>query len=99
MTEFLEAVAYAIYCVGLEGLNTSLKTEEALIYVYDGPIAGFSSQVQLEAPYTSHSLYTFIIKLRDRTAVIEVDESLFWLQTSMKAFWNNAIESYADVRR
>ncbi len=34
MTEFREAVAYAIYCVGLEGgLNTSFKTEEALIYV------------------------------------------------------------------
>ena len=94
MTEFCEAVAYAIYCVGLEGLNTSLKTEEALIYVYDGPIAGFSSQVAARS-----SLYTFIIKLRDYTAVIEVDESLFWLQTSMKAFWNNAIESYADVRR
>ena len=42
MTEFREAVAYAIYCVGLEGLNTSL---EALIYVYDGRIAGLSSQV------------------------------------------------------
>ena len=34
MTEFCEAVAYAIYCVGLEGLHTSLKPEEALIYLY-----------------------------------------------------------------
>ncbi len=34
MTEFREAVGYAIYCVGLVAcLNTSLKTEEALIYV------------------------------------------------------------------
>ncbi len=33
MTEFREAVAYAVYCAGLEGLNTSFKTEEALIYV------------------------------------------------------------------
>ena len=33
MTEFREAVAYAVYCGGLEGLNTSFKTEEALIYV------------------------------------------------------------------
>ncbi len=31
MTEFCEAVAYAMYCAGLEGLHTSL---EALIYVY-----------------------------------------------------------------
>ncbi len=31
MNEFCEAVAYAIYCVGLEGLHTSLKPEEALI--------------------------------------------------------------------
>ena len=29
MTEFCEAVAYVI---GLEALNTNLKTEEALIY-------------------------------------------------------------------
>ncbi len=31
MTEFCKAVAYAVYCVGLD--NTSFKTEEALIYV------------------------------------------------------------------
>ena len=56
MTEFREAVAYAIYCVGLEGLNTSL---EALIYVYDGPIAGLSSQVAVTRHHTlpMHSLY------------------------------------------
>ena len=36
MTEFCEAVAYAVYYVGLEGLNTSFKTEEALINVYIG---------------------------------------------------------------
>ncbi len=33
MTKFCEAVAYAVYCVDLEGLNTSFKTEDALIYV------------------------------------------------------------------
>ncbi len=33
MIEFCEAVAYAVYCVGLKGLNTSFKTEETLIYV------------------------------------------------------------------
>ena len=33
LTEFCEAVAYAVYCVGLEGLNTSFNTEETLIYV------------------------------------------------------------------
>ena len=32
MTEFCEAVAYVIYCVGLEGLNTNFKIEEALIH-------------------------------------------------------------------
>ncbi len=35
MTEFCEAVAYnyAVYCIGLEGLNSSFKAEETLIYV------------------------------------------------------------------
>ncbi len=42
MTEFCEVVAYAIYCVDLEGLHTSLKPEEALIYLYDGPMVELS---------------------------------------------------------
>ncbi len=42
MTEFCEAVAYAIYCVGLEGLHTSLKPGEALIYLYDGRMVELS---------------------------------------------------------
>ncbi len=75
MTEFCEAVAYAIYCVGLEGLNISL---EALIYVYDGRISRtvFASSSS-EAPYTSHSLYRSKLRHPDHTTIIEVDESLF----------------------
>ncbi len=30
-----EAVAYALHCLGQEGLHTSLKPEEGLIYLYD----------------------------------------------------------------
>ncbi len=37
----LKAVAYVLYCVGQEGLHTSLKPEEALIYLV---------VLQLEAP-------------------------------------------------
>ncbi len=44
MTEFCKAVAYAIYCVGLEGLHTGLKPTEALIYLYDGRMVELSSQ-------------------------------------------------------
>ncbi len=33
VTEFHEAVAYAIYYIGLEGLHTSLKPKETLIYL------------------------------------------------------------------
>ncbi len=36
-----EAVAYAL---GQEDLHTSLKPEEALIYLYDGRMVGVSSQ-------------------------------------------------------
>ncbi len=48
MTEFCEAVAYAIYCVGLEGLHSSLKPEEASCL----PLRWSSclSKQQLEAP-------------------------------------------------
>ncbi len=32
----------ALYCVGWEGLQTSLKPEEAFIYLYDGRMVGMS---------------------------------------------------------
>ena len=74
MTEFCEAVGYAIYCVGLVAcLITSLKTEEALIYIYDGPIAGLSSQVAVIGTHTLIDLYSlYRSKLRhpDHTVVV-----------------------------
>ena len=66
------------------------KTEEALIYVYNRPIARLSSQVHVAV---KRRLYTSKLRHPDHTAVIEIDESLFWLQTSVKAFWNNTTES------
>ncbi len=35
-TEFCQAVAYALNCVGQEGLTLKWKQEEALIHLYDG---------------------------------------------------------------
>ncbi len=32
----------ALHCVGWEGLQTSLKPEEAFIYLYDGRMVGMS---------------------------------------------------------
>ncbi len=51
MTEFCEAVAYCVQ-LGLEGLHTSLKPEEALIYLYESMVVWSSclSKQQLEAP-------------------------------------------------
>ncbi len=54
MTEFCEAVAYAyaVYCVALEGLHTSLKPEQALIYQTTSAMVVWSSclsKQQLEA--------------------------------------------------
>ncbi len=40
----LAVVLYAIYCVGQEGFYTSLKPEEALIYLYDGRMVGMMSR-------------------------------------------------------
>ncbi len=39
-----EVVVYALHCLGQEGLHTSLKSEEALIYLYDDRMVGLSSQ-------------------------------------------------------
>ncbi len=68
------AVAYAIYCVGLEGLRTSLKPEEALIYLYDGLMVELSSQAACRLAITCTEISTTICM-----TIIEVDESLFWL--------------------
>ncbi len=43
MTGFREAVVYALYFVGREGLHTILKPEEATIYLYDSRIVFASS--------------------------------------------------------
>ncbi len=34
--EFCQAVAYALFCIGQEGLTLKSKEEEALIHLYDG---------------------------------------------------------------
>ncbi len=66
MTEFCEAVAYAIYCVGLEGLHTSLKPEEAVIYLYDGRMVELSSQATVGS---IHCLYGTIFRHPDHTTI------------------------------
>ncbi len=77
MTELCEAVAYAIYCVGLEGLHTSLKPEEAFIYLYnDGRMVGMSELV----PYRLCQVYgasnCCLLRQLDHTTIVEVYESL-----------------------
>ena len=86
-----EAVAYALHCLGQEGLHTSLKPEEALIYLYDGRMVDLSHKQQLEASTkTCHNLYGTKLRHPDHTTIIEVDKGLFWLQTSVQAFLTNA---------
>ncbi len=57
-----EAVAYALHCLGQEGLHTRLKPEEALIYLYDGRMIGLYSQASVgstmgSSTKTLHNLY------------------------------------------
>ncbi len=87
MTEFCEAVPYAIYCVGL---HTSLEPEEALIYLYDGRMVELSLQA---AVGSTIDLYGTKLRHPDNTTIIEVLEGLFWLQTSVQASSTDAIES------
>ncbi len=96
MTEFCEAVAYAIYCVGLEGLHTSLKPARRGSHI---PLRWSYGQVVLASSSWKHHRLDITCMERtnvrhpDHTTIIEVDESLFWLQTSVPAFSTNAIES------
>ena len=85
MTEFFEAVTYAIYCVGLEGLHTSLKLEEPLIYLYDGIMVELSSQA---AVGKRHRL---AIACMEPSTNVRPSESLFWLQTSER---NRALKCF-----
>ena len=82
-----EAVAYALLCLGQEGLHTSLKPEEALIYFYNGRMVGLSSQAAVgEAQRLDITCTEPSSDHPDHTTIIEVDKGLFWLQTSVQAF-------------
>ncbi len=89
-----EAVAYALHCLGQEGLHTSLKPEEGLIYLYDGRMVRLSSQASVGSTIgstkTCHNLYGTKLRHPDHRTIIKVDKGLFWLQTSVQAFLTNA---------
>ncbi len=63
-----EAVAYAFHCLGQEGLHTSLKPEEGLIYLYDGRMVGLSSQASVGSTIgstkTCHNLHRKTMPVR-----------------------------------
>ncbi len=85
LVSMTEAVAYALHCLGQEGFHTSVKPEEALIYLYDGRM---SSQAAVGSTIgstkTCHNLYGTKLRHPDHTTTIEV------LQTSVQAFLTNA---------
>ena len=75
-----EAVAYALHCLGQEGLYTSLKPEEGLIYLYDGRMVGLSSQAAVGSTKGTTKRLTIACteQLRyhpDHTTIVEVDKS------------------------
>ncbi len=78
-----EAVAYALHCLGQEGLHTSLKPEEGLIYLYDGRTVGLSIS------WKHHRKHKDLLRHPDHRTIM-VDKGLFWLQTSVQAFLANA---------
>ncbi len=54
----------ALYCVGWEGLQTSLKPEEAFIYLYDGRMVGMS---EIGSIQVMSSLWCFQLLLAKTT--------------------------------
>ncbi len=86
-----EAVAYAPHCLGQEGLHTSLKPEEGVIYLYDGRMVRLSSVGStIGSTKTCHNLYGTKLRHTDHRTIIKVDKGLFWLQTSVQTFLTNA---------
>ncbi len=75
----------ALYCVGWEGFHTSLKPEETFIYLYDGRMVGMSEIGSRLCQVYGASNCCLLGQL-DHTTIVEVYESLFWLQTSVQAF-------------
>ncbi len=76
---------FALSCVGLEGLHTSLKPEEALIYLYDGLIVSLASvQAMLWLWQVSCKGYAMAMASLGASncktthmTIVEVDKSLF----------------------
>ncbi len=86
-----EAVAYALHCLGQEGLHTtgSLKPEEGLIS-YGRVVFTSISWKHHRKHKTCHNLYGTKLRHPDHRTIVKVDKGLFWLQNSVQAFLTNA---------
>ena len=62
-TEFCEAVAYALRCVGLKDLTLKPKQKEALIYLYDNLMMSFFGSPRAMASLCASNLLTEADKL------------------------------------
>ncbi len=75
-------ISLALYCVVPEGFHTSLKPEEALIYLYDGCMVRMP---YLESVQAMGSVWCLKLLLAKTTwlyrTILDVDESLFCLKT------------------
>ncbi len=56
---------------------TSLKPEEALIYLYDGRIVGMSELGSMASLCASYMYGASNCACEDHTIIVEVDESIF----------------------
>ncbi len=88
-----EAVAFM---PSIAFLHTSLKPEEALIYLYNAWLYGrvvFTKAAvgsTIGSTKTCNNLYGTKLRHPDHRTIIKVDKGLFWLQTSVQAFLTNA---------
>ena len=91
-----EAVAYAPIALAKKAFTLVWSQKKLLIYLYDGPMVGLSSQAAVGSTVgstkTCIGLYGTKLRHPDYTTIVEVDKSLFWLQTSVQTFLTNAIE-------
>ncbi len=81
-------ICLALYCIVPEGFHTSLKPEEALIYLYDSCMVRMSYLRSVQAMGRVWCLNCYLRRQHGYTTILDVDESLFCFQTSVQCSYH-----------
>ncbi len=94
----------ALYCIGWEGLHTSLKLEDAFIYLYDGRMVGIFSNPSTDTSVPKNAPDAIFNSLKTKISWDPLDDrtacpyEIWFLPLPAKCFCMKACPLYG-IRR